>query len=297
MRYVRVFAAVCMCAVLCLQCAALGAEYTIDDFGIENISVDDKYMICTQDSCDDNFKNLLSGNGFTFDRWCNEIMKPNNYYIYAMDKNSNCFYVVCEKGEIQETVTNKDGSKTHKLMADYNMIADGEEKEKFISTTKQELIGQGVSQSSITQLTWAKTDDEVTSYIEYVCVFNDQYLHCYDTIYNGNTINFQFVSQKNFSKSQLEEHKEIINNIKYKEIVDYTEAEEIVKENIQQKLKEETHSGENTRIVRYSISISIGLVIVFAVFMAIRTQSKKRRKTVVLREVEVQDTPDENDDQ
>ena len=90
----------------------------------------------------------------------------------------------------------------------------------------------------------------------------------------------------------LSAHAQIVKNLKYGEKPDYTEAKNIVHENLHNKLKEETHSGENTRILRYILSASIALVIVFALIMAIKTQSEKRRKRVVINE----DTNKENEE-
>ena len=71
------------------------------------------------------------------------------------------------------------------------------------------------------------------------------------------------------------------------ERVDYTEAHEISNDNLQKKLAEETNSGENTKILRYILSGSISFVVIFAIFMAIKSQSRKRRKAIIISDEEV----------
>lgn len=285
--------ALCVSSLVCAQ------SYNITDFGIENITAPEGYMVCTMDTCDEAFSKLLEGNNFTFDTWKKQVMIPSNYYVYACSEKDpgKCMYVICEKGEIQETVTNDDGSKSHKHMDDYNLIADGEEKDKFISSMEEALIYQGISKDNITLLRWAQTPEKLTTpYVEYACLTGSDYLHCYETIYDGNKIKIQFSSKNPFTKAETESFANILSAIGYSTNVDYTEVENIINENLQKKLEEETHSGENTKILRYIITVSIAFVIVFAIYMAMRTQKKKRKKTIVLREHEVVEEYQDNDD-
>ena len=294
MRYLKFLALFILCMSICTSVCA--KEFTIDEFGIENISIPDEFMVCERDTCDEKFAGLLSANSFTFESWYGEVMKPNNYYIYATDDKNHCVYIVCEKNKIQKTITNKDGSKTHKLMSDYNMLDDGDKRQEQITKTKDALLLEGLSPDEITTLGWADLgDDIITPYVEYVCNVGGQSLHCYDTVYNAYTISFQFTKPGNFNSSDYEMHRELVKNIKFNEAADYSEARQVENDNLQKKLAEETHSGENTKIIRVILSVSIAIVIVFSVFMAIKTQSKKRRKTIVLREHEV--IPEENEEE
>jgi len=268
-----------MIFTICIGATAFAIDFKLESCGIESINVPDEYMICTQDLCDEKFNVLLANNNFSHSTWVSQVMKPNNYFLYACDAKdpSNCMYVVLEKGEIQETITNKDGSKTHKLMKDYNLLSEGDEKDKLINQTKEALIYQGVSQENISKIGWVKTESKlVTPYIEYICRSGNDYIYCFETIYNGNKLQLQFSSKKPFTKKNEESFTNILSQISYSEIVDYTEVNKIIYNNLQKKLEEETHSGENTKIIRYIISISIAFVIVFAIYLSLKTQSKRR---------------------
>lgn len=259
----------------------------IEEIGIGNIEIPDEFMICTQNSCDEEFKTILTANGFGFTSWVNDVMKPNNYYIYAMDKNNHCIYVTYQKNELQEIKTEKDGSKTHPLMSDYNMLQSADDKTELLTKTKDELVLQGVSAGDIKTLVWADLDDDtVTPYLEYSCSINGQYIHSYETVYNASKICFQFTSAKAFSQSQINEHAQLVKNASLGERVDYTEAHKISNDNLQKKLAEETNSGENTKILRYILSGSIAFVVIFAIFMAIKSQSRKRRKAIIVSDEE-----------
>lgn len=275
------------------------AVYSIPDCGIETVTIPDDYMGCTLSSCDEEFSKLLENNKFTFETWKQQLMIPSNYMLYACQKNDpgKCVYVIFEKGEIQEIVTNKDGSKNHKHMKDYNLIADGEEKDKFLEEMKEALIYQGISQENIKDLRWASpTKDVPTPYVEYMCSVASDMIHCYETIYDGNKIKLQFSSKNVFTQAELEAHLATLSGMTYANTVDYTEVENIISENTQRKLEEETHSGENTKLIRYIISVSIALVVVLALYMAIKTRKKKRKQVVVLREHEQVTTEDTDDD-
>lgn len=279
-------------------CFLIGAssfakEIGIDEFDISKIEIPDEYMVCTQKSCDEEFKSILAANGFGFTSWVNDVMKPNNYYIYAMNLKNECIYVTCQKNELQEIKTEKDGSKTHPLMSDYNMLQSADDKAELLTKTKDELVLQGVSADDITTLVWADfNEDTRTPYLEYACSINNQYIHSFETSYNASKICFQFTSSKPFSDSQKDMHSEIVKKANLGEKVDYTEAQNLTRENLQNKLAEETHSGENTKILRYVLSASIAFVVVFAIFMAIKSQSKKRRRSII---VSNEDETSEND--
>ena len=286
-----------MFVLICSQYAD-AKVYNAPECGVGNISVPDEYMGCTLSECDEDFAALLTNNKFTFDTWKQQLMVPSNYVFYACrrDDPGKCIYVIFEKGEIQETVTNKDGSKTHKHMKDYNLIADGDEKDKFLEELKKALIFQGISQDSIKDLRWTNPLKETqTTYVEYMCNVGSDMIHCYETIYDGNKIKLQFSSKNVFTQTELDSHLAVLSELTYLNNVDYTEAKKIISENTQKKLEEETNSGENTKLIRYILSVSISLVVFLALFMAIKTQKKKRKKVVVLRDYEqVENTEDDN---
>lgn len=286
MKFLRISLILVICLIIGTTVFAGNVE--IEEFGITNIEIPDGFMVCTQESCDEEFKTILTANGFDFTSWVNDVMKPNNYYIYAMDKNNHCIYVTCQRNELQEIKTEKDGSKIHPLMSDYNMLQSADDKAELLTKTKDELVLQGVSAGDIQTLVWADLDDDsVTPYLEYMCSINGQYIHSYETVYNASKICFQFTSAKAFSQSQINEHSNLVKSSSLGEKVDYTKAHEIASDNLQKKLAEETNSGENTKILRYILSGSISFVVIFAIFMAIKSQSRKRRKAIIISDEEV----------
>ena len=164
MRYLKLAVIFIMCMAICTSVFA--KEYKVDEFGLDSISLPNEYMVCERGGCDEKFSSLLAANSFTFESWTGEVMVPNNYYIYATDEKNNCVYVVCEKNKLQEPVTNKDGTKTHKLMSDYNMLDNGDEKQEQLNKIKDALLLEGLSPDEISNFGWAELgEDIITPYI------------------------------------------------------------------------------------------------------------------------------------
>ncbi len=261
-------------AALTLSSAVFAAEYEIKDFKIKTITVPDEYMSCSTDKCDEELSRLLSGNKYTFDQWAEGVLVPNNFEIYACNKKilSDCLYLICKELPSPKT---DDGAIEHRLAADYNLIKDGEEMSEFLEDKK--------IKNNMDTASWI-TDTATTPYIEYTKLIGKDYCHCYETIYNGNLITLQFSSKNEFTKAQKDAHKAVLDSIEYSEKADYTEINSLINEALQKKLEEETHSGENTKILRIIISVSVVFVIGFAILLAIRSQNKKRRRSAFIRE-------------
>ncbi len=261
-----------LCAVLCLTWTASASGFEIKDFGIKSIDIPDDFMACSRDKCDDELLKLLEGNRYTFADWISGVMEPGGFYVYACNKSklSDCIYLVCKEVSSPRTA---DGQVSHRLAADYNMLDEADDRNKLTENK-----GAGAK--------WL-TDTAATPYIEYTSLIGDDYCHCYETIYMGRLITLQFSSKKDFTSAQKNSHRAILDSLTYTEAADYTELKALVEEHLQQKLAEETHSGENTRIIRIMLSTSLAFVIGFSIYLAIRSQNKKRRKTIVLREAEV----------
>ncbi len=280
MKLIRGLFIFIICVMMSVPC--LAEVFTVEEFGIKNIEIPEEYMTCTQEKCDEEFKEILTANGLGFSSWVNDVMKPNGYYIYAMTKSNKCIYVAAQKNDLQEIRTEKDGSKTHPLMSDYNMLHSADDKAEIINNIKDGLVLQGVSAGDISLLRWAELNDEtVTPYLEYICSINGQYVHSFETIYNASKISFQFTSTKEFGEKEKEEHAQLVINADLGKRIDYTEAQDIAHENLQNKLAEETNSGENTKILRYILSAFIAVIIVFAIFLSVKTQSKKRKRAII----------------
>ena len=282
MKYFKKTAAILvLMMIFAAQC--LGASYEIQDFGIKNIDVPEDYLSCSTDKCDPDLEKLLSGNGFTFDQWTTNVMAPSNFYIYACNKTklTDCMYLMCEK--LDKPKSSK-GNVSHTLSEDYNLIADGEERQSFVEEKKRT--------SNMENVSWISPNDD-TPYIEYYTTLGQDYCHCFETVYGGNRITLMFSSKKPIGASAAGEHAQILATLEYTEKADYTEIKNLINEAVQKELEEETHSGENTKILRIIISVSMVVVIALAILMAMRSQSKKKRKTVVLREHEVTEKSDE----
>ncbi len=289
MKLIRGLFIFIICVMMSVPC--LAEVFTVEEFGIKNIEIPEGYMVCTQQECDEDFKTILTANGYGFSSWVNDVMKPNGYHIYAMTRSNKCIYVAAQKNELQEIRTEKDGSKTHPLMSDYNMLHSADDKAEILNSIKDGLVLQGVSAEDISILDWSGVNDEtVTPYLEYICSINGQYIHSFETIYNASKISFQFTSTKEFSEKEKQEHAQLVTNADLGKKIDYTQAQNMAYDNLQNKLAEETNSGENTKILRYILSAFIAIIIVFAIFLSVKTQSKKRKKTITIDDEENQDS-------
>ncbi len=282
MKYFKIFA-ITLALMIILSSAASATSYEIKDFGIKNIDMPEDYMSCSTELCDEDLQKLLSGNGFTFDDWKSQVMEPSNFYIYSCNKNklTDCMYLMCEKINSPKS---SQGNVSHLLAEDYNLIADGGDKTAFLD--------EMVKSNNIDNAKWLDIAGD-TPYIEYFTTLGEDNCHCYETIYGGNRITLMFSSKKAFANLDIDNHSRILATLTYQEKHDYTEVQELIAAAVQKQLEEETHSGENTKILRIIISVSLVIVIAFAIIMAVRTQSKKRRKTIVLREPEATEKTDE----
>ncbi len=269
--------------ILAASVTASAAEYSLSGSKIASVTIPDDFKACTASVCDEDLEKLLKANKFTYEQWQNEVMKPSGYELYAVniDKGQYIYLSSNESGE-PETKTNDDGTVTHKLMKDYKLLTEEEDKKESLSNLKNDLIKQGISADSIETVQWIKIGDDYTfDYIEYLCYSGKEYFHCYEMVYDAAKIELQFTSPIKFSEEEKSEHLEVLKGIKYSKNVDYSEVRDIIHDNLQKKLEEETHSGENTKILRTSISASIVLIIIFAVLLAIRSQKRKRRKYII----------------
>lgn len=286
MKYLKKMAAILAIVMLfAAECSA--ASYEIKDFGIKSIEVPEDYHSCSNDKCDPDLEKLLLGNGFTFEQWATNVMAPSNFFIYACNKTklTDCMYLMCEK---LDKPTSSKGNVSHTLAEDYNLMADGEERQNFVEEKKRT--------SNMENTSWISPNGD-TPYIEYYTTLGQDYCHCFETVYSGNRITLMFSSKKPIGSSDADKHAQILATLEYSEKADYTEVKKLIDKAVQKELEEETHSGENTKILRVIITVSMVVVIALAIFMAMRSQSKKKRKTVVLREHEVtEETVDNKED-
>lgn len=288
MQHLKYLILFILSVTICFSATVSYGAYSLDEFGIANVDIPENYISCTRTACDPDLETIITQSGFAgLADWTAKVMEPGKYYIYACDKAdlTKCMYLVCETLESPKT---RDKLVTHKLAQDYNLYESTAEKSEFLSDMKRAAATESAQ--------WV-SEDGVTPYIEYYSSVGEDKIHRYETVYNGNKISLQFSSKKDFTPEEITLHLSILSSVRFGEAVDYTEIKEQITAARQKKLEEETHSGENTKILRYIISASVAFVIVFAVYMAIRSQKKKRNKVIVLREPEVLDDGDNANDE
>ena len=278
MKPVKISVLILLISVFCLYSVSSYAACSVDEFGIKNIDTPENYLVCTRNTCDPELLDIITRSGFSkLDDWTQKVMEPGNYYVYAVNKNdlTKCMYLVCEK--IDSPVT-KDKLVSHKLAQDFNLAESVSEKSDLLEEMKRI--------SATNEANWVTTDG-VTDYIEYNSVMGQDQIHRYETIYNGNKITLQFSSKKKFSAEEKGMHYAMLKSLQHSEHADYAEINEMIKTAREKKIEKDTNTGKNTMILWYIMGGLVALVIGFAVYMAIRSQSKKRKKVIVLREHEV----------
>ncbi len=279
MKFLKIFLAFIICILV--GTSSFAREITIDEFNISNIEIPEEFMACTQDTCDEELQSILTSNRFDFSAWVNDVMKPNNYYIYATNSKKECIYVICQKNETQNSKTEENNSENPTTNNNY-MVRKENNKAELLTKAKNELVLQWRSADDVSTLAWADfSEDSVTPYLEYVYSVKNQYVHGYETSYNASKICFQFTSPRPFSEEQKLMHSQIVKNAKLGRKIDYTRDHSSVRETSKNKLNKKTYGGGNSKILGYVLSVSIALDVVFAIYMAIKSQSKKRRKTII----------------
>ncbi len=279
MKFLKISLVFIICFIV--GTSSFAKEITIDEFNISNIEIPEEFMVCTQNTCDEKLKSTLTSNRFNFETWVNDVMKPNNYYIYATNSKKECIYVICQKNENQNSKAEENDSKTPNTNKNY-MVQSENNKAELLTKAKNELVLQWGSADDVSTLAWADfSEDSVTPYLEYVYSVKNQYVHGYETSYNASKICFQFTSPKPFSEEQKQMHSQIVKNAKLGRNIDYTQAHSSVSENQKNKLNKKSYGGGNSKILGYILSVSIALDVVFAIYMAIKSQSKKRRRTII----------------
>lgn len=279
MKFLKISLVFIICFIV--GTSSFAKEITIDEFNISNIEIPEEFMVCTQNTCDEKFKSILNSNRFEFATWVNDVMKPNNYYIYATNSKKECIYVICQKNETTESKTEENDSKTTNTNKNY-MVRTENNKAELLTKAKNELVLQWRSADNVSTLAWADfSEDSVTPYLEYVYSVKNQYVHGYETSYNASKICFQFTSPRPFTEEQKIMHSQIVKNAKLGKKVDYTKDHSSVRENSKNKLNKKNYNGGNSKILGYVLSVSIALDLVFSIYMAIKSQSKKRKRTII----------------
>ncbi len=259
---------------------ASAAKYDIKSSVIDSVSIGDEFSACTMDSCDPKLERILRNNKFTVAKWRSEVMETAGYELYAMNAEEGKYiYLTLTDAPPDVDNTQDIDSQSHRLIGDYNIIKDMDDRQAALGRVKDALMKQGISEDKISSIQWINTGDYYSmDYIEYFCFFDEQYFHRYETIYDATRIELQFTSPKEFTFEEKTAHFEILKNIKYDTKIDYTEAEQALDETLQQKLEDETYSGENTKLLRILIPLSIVIIIIFAVLLTVNAQSKKRKR-------------------
>lgn len=265
-------------SALLISVNVCAAETEISGSTVASLNVIDGYSVCTADGCDDSFNALLAANKMTFSDWKAKVMDPESYVLYACDENNNteCLSV---KDAADPSKIDNSNAENHKYSKDYAIVENGDPKDKLLDDIKKALISNSVSSNSITDIKWINNSAEYpTPYIMYTYSSSDGFVTCYQTVYCGKKINLQFTSQVPFTTEKLAEFGGIVSQIKYNETPDYTEVKNLIEKSAQDKLEKETNINKNSKTTVYLFAGLIFIIIVFAIYMAIRSQKKRKNK-------------------
>lgn len=281
MKITKIFIVSILLITACMAQSIICSAYSAEEFNVKNLNVPADYVACTKNQCDPELEAIILQNGFTsLADWVTRVMEPQGMYLYSCNKNdlTKCMYLLCKKNKLSKT---KDGLVEHELAGDYNMYKTESDKAELLDAVKRAAAtGNAI---------WAPYAGK-TPFVEYNATDGTNFIHAYRTIYGGNEITIQFSSAKAFTEDEINTHLSILSSMEYVQDVDYAEIDKKISDARTKKLEEETHSGENTKTLRYIISASVAFVIFFSVYLAIRSQKKKRRSSVIV----VDDTNNED---
>lgn len=263
--------------IICLSTEVYAAEININNCPITSLIVPDEYSVCTADGCDDAFQALLSNNKMTFSDWKAKVMDPEELCVYACDdkNNTECLSV---SEAVAESKIDNNSAKNHKYANDYAMIENGDPKDKVLEDVKKSLISGSVSSNGITDIKWINNSSEYpTPFIMYTYSSTESFVTAYQTIYGGYKIILQFTSTTPFTSEKLSYFNEVVSALKFRDTPDYTEFKKLREEDSQKKLEQETNINKNSKTTVYLFAALIFIIVVFAIYMAIRSQKKKKK--------------------
>lgn len=272
MSFFKKVVLLCIAVFVVFSGSASAAVHNFDDLGFGNVTVPEGYYMCTRDYCDEELATIFDTNNLTHSSFV-QNMENDMLYLYAMNKSGGSIYVRYEDLYADGTPDNSDGTRTHRLMKDYNPM-DTKERQDAITNHRDSVAKSG---ASVTDVSWVEIgESEVTPFI-YTCYSDaNGVVADYHTIYNGNKISVSFASSNPFTNEKLKEYEEYIKQLTFSYQPDYSELEDIKIENEKIRLEKENKVDKDKSWFRIIAFAVVALAIIVAIIMAVVNYKKKR---------------------
>ena len=250
-----------------------GQSYSIPEAYINNINIPDDYFICTRDNYDPEMDIIFKESGYSYDKWKNQIMLPDDIFIYAAKENGA---VMCVKSEPFTELTfslyNTEDREEYKevtiLSYDYKLIADSISRDNALKKYRYNVTSTGIEDKEIRRISWI--DDATKDCIPYIlCLYKDEesYIADFHTVFNGNKISVTVVEPDPISVEELTKLSEVITTMEYTYIPDYTEAKELLKKKNEEDMAEKIEVYATAKLVQYIFGFFIACMILFAIYL------------------------------
>ncbi len=252
--------------------------HSLEQFNIENLILPASYSYCTREDCTSGFKSILSQNGYTHEKWKEEVMVPQNLYICGRDRNGNMINVAIfnptKEDEIGADI------KFNEHMHDYNLYSDSPRARELVLTDYRDtLIDAGVNKRKIKHIKWFDkgSASEYTPYIR--CIYeNESGINVceYTTVYDGNGISVTLSSKGEISLSQIELIHKMVQNIEHIGEIDYSYAKQVYRQN--QRVKIPERLMEKQKRSSLLVGLALGFISLVLITAIIITTNKIRRR-------------------
>ncbi len=259
--------------------ASVSADaYDFEQFNIKNLTLPASYSGCTQEECSSGFKAILSQNGYTHEKWKEEVMVPQNLYVCGRDRRDNMINIAIFD-PVKEDDLDKD-LKFHKHMYDYNLYAEQPKARELVMTDyRNSLVDAGINKRKIKQIKWFDkgTLSEYTPYIRSLYENENGINVCeYITVYDGNSISVSLSSKNEITVSQIELINKMIQNIEHISEIDYSYAKQVHRQNQRVKIPERLLDKQKKSSLLLGLALGfISIVILTAIVI---TTNKIRRR-------------------
>jgi len=262
---------------------AYGQSYSVPETDIKNINLPDDYFVCTRDGFDSRFEAVLKESGYSYSKWKNQVMIPDDIYVYAVKENGA---VICVKSEAFTELTfslyNTDDKEKYDgvtiLSYDYKLISDSVSRENALKKYRFNVTSAGIEDKEIRRINWI--EDATKDSIPYIlCLYKDkeEYIADFHTVFNGNKISVTVVEPEPISVQELMGFSDIVTSMEYTYIPDYTEAKEILKKRNEEDLAEKMEVYATAKLVQYGFGVFIAFIIIFAIYLDSRKIMIKRQ--------------------
>lgn len=260
----------------------IAEAHDLDNFGIKNINIPADYSVCTRIECDSDMMKLLRQNGYTPQKWIENVMTPADIYLYACDPLGNVINVTVS--DVADEDIFSDAAKHHEFVFDYNLADDSKDRENILVQYRDGLLGSGVAARDISRIMWIDSSPELaTAYVKGVYASDDAAVCEYRTIYRDNIISVRLYTQAEPDSELSALFDSLVRGIKYDSKPDYTKAKQFVRQNERVNLNKKQQSSDADIAVFLSISFII-FVIMFSIYETtgksrLRNRSRRKSKT------------------